>query len=167
MSPPVPVLRGQGPALLPALPALGRCVPRRAVQYRFLRAAHDDGGSGHGIEGRRLRALARRCSPLSRPSGAGAAAALSPPAAAAENGAQSGRDRSLRFPLRGFCARRLRPASAHQSQGGGVSGPRAPIALVLVAAVAENGVIGQGGVMPWRLKSDMQGFRATTWGKPV
>ena len=48
-----------------------------------------------------------------------------------------------------------------------MSGPRAPIALVLVAAVAENGVIGQGGTMPWRLKSDMQGFRATTWGKPV
>ncbi|HKA78616.1 MAG TPA: dihydrofolate reductase [Xanthobacteraceae bacterium] len=41
------------------------------------------------------------------------------------------------------------------------------IALVLVAAVADNGVIGQGGTLPWRLKSDMQGFRATTWGKPV
>ena len=41
------------------------------------------------------------------------------------------------------------------------------IAIVLVAAVADNGVIGQGGTLPWRLKSDMQGFRATTWGKPV
>ena len=50
-----------------------------------------------------------------------------------------------------------------------MSGPRPPsrIAIVLVAAVADNDVIGQGGVMPWRLKSDMQGFRATTWGKPV
>jgi dihydrofolate reductase len=39
--------------------------------------------------------------------------------------------------------------------------------LVLVAAVAENGVIGQGGSLPWRLKSDMKHFRAATIGKPV
>ena len=32
------------------------------------------------------------------------------------------------------------------------------IALVLVAAVAENGVIGQGGRLPWRLKSDWRIF---------
>jgi dihydrofolate reductase len=42
-----------------------------------------------------------------------------------------------------------------------------PIKLVLVAAVAENGVIGQGGGLPWRLKSDMQHFRTATIGKPV
>jgi dihydrofolate reductase len=39
--------------------------------------------------------------------------------------------------------------------------------IVLIAAVAENGVIGRGGVMPWRLKSDMQHFRALTSGRPV
>jgi dihydrofolate reductase len=39
--------------------------------------------------------------------------------------------------------------------------------IVLVAAVAENGVIGRGGTMPWRLKSDMAHFRALTSGKPV
>jgi dihydrofolate reductase len=39
--------------------------------------------------------------------------------------------------------------------------------IVLIAAVAENGVIGRGGVMPWRLKSDMRHFRALTLGKPV
>jgi len=39
--------------------------------------------------------------------------------------------------------------------------------LVLVAAVAENGVIGRGGTMPWRLKSDMAHFRSVTMGKPV
>ena len=43
----------------------------------------------------------------------------------------------------------------------------ARIEIVLVAAVAENGVIGQGGGLPWRLKSDMQRFRALTMGKPV
>jgi dihydrofolate reductase len=39
--------------------------------------------------------------------------------------------------------------------------------LVLIAAVAENGVIGRGNALPWRLKSDMQHFRALTMGKPV
>ena len=41
------------------------------------------------------------------------------------------------------------------------------IGLVLVAAVAENGVIGRDNALPWRLKSDMQYFRAVTLGKPV
>src|ERR1043165_1718199 len=39
--------------------------------------------------------------------------------------------------------------------------------VVIIAAVAENGVIGQGGTMPWRLKSDMAHLRALTIGKPV
>ena len=39
--------------------------------------------------------------------------------------------------------------------------------IVLVAAVAENGVIGRGNALPWRLKSDMAHFRAVTIGKPV
>lgn len=41
------------------------------------------------------------------------------------------------------------------------------VALVLVAAVAENGVIGRAGGLPWRLKSDLQHFRALTFGHPV
>ncbi|MGC1277954.1 MAG: dihydrofolate reductase [Xanthobacteraceae bacterium] len=39
--------------------------------------------------------------------------------------------------------------------------------IVLVAAVAENGVIGRGNGLPWRLKSDMAHFRACTMNKPV
>ena len=39
--------------------------------------------------------------------------------------------------------------------------------VVLIAAVADNGVIGRGGAMPWRLKSDMRHFRSLTAGKPV
>jgi dihydrofolate reductase len=39
--------------------------------------------------------------------------------------------------------------------------------LVLVAALAENGVIGRAGGLPWRLKSDLAHFRALTIGKPV
>lgn len=41
------------------------------------------------------------------------------------------------------------------------------ISIVLIAAVAENGVIGQGNAIPWRLKSDMQRFKKITMGKPV
>ena len=39
--------------------------------------------------------------------------------------------------------------------------------IVLVVAVAENGVIGASGAIPWRLKSDMARFKALTTGKPV
>jgi dihydrofolate reductase len=39
--------------------------------------------------------------------------------------------------------------------------------IVLIAAIAQNGVIGRGGGMPWRLKSDMRHFRALTLGRPV
>jgi len=39
--------------------------------------------------------------------------------------------------------------------------------IVLVAAVAANGVVGRAGALPWRIKSDMQRFRALTWGRPV
>jgi dihydrofolate reductase len=39
--------------------------------------------------------------------------------------------------------------------------------IVLVVAVAENGVIGAGGAIPWRLKSDMQRLKAMTMGKPI
>jgi dihydrofolate reductase len=54
-----------------------------------------------------------------------------------------------------------------------VSGAASPVVssthprVVLVVAVAENGVIGQGGKLPWRLKSEMRHFRDVTWGKPM
>lgn len=34
-------------------------------------------------------------------------------------------------------------------------------------ARARNGVIGKGGTLPWRLKTDLANFRAVTMGKPV
>ena len=39
--------------------------------------------------------------------------------------------------------------------------------IVFVVAVAENGVIGANGAMPWRLRSDMKHFKAVTMGRPV
>lgn len=42
-----------------------------------------------------------------------------------------------------------------------------PYDLVLIAAVARNGVIGRGGVLPWHLGADMAHFRDLTRGCPV
>jgi dihydrofolate reductase len=50
-----------------------------------------------------------------------------------------------------------------QSAGRGVR----DVPLVLVAAVARNGVIGAKGGLPWRLSSDLKRFKALTWGKPL
>lgn len=39
--------------------------------------------------------------------------------------------------------------------------------LMLIAAVGRNGVIGVGGVLPWRLPSDMRLFKRVTMGRPL
>jgi dihydrofolate reductase len=39
--------------------------------------------------------------------------------------------------------------------------------ISLVAAVARNGVIGNGNRLSWKLSTDMKRFRALTWGKPL
>ncbi|MFM2288483.1 MAG: hypothetical protein RL684_1626 [Pseudomonadota bacterium] len=44
-----------------------------------------------------------------------------------------------------------------------MQGPR----LVLLAAVADNGVIGREGTLPWHLPDDLKRFKALTLGKPV
>jgi dihydrofolate reductase len=41
------------------------------------------------------------------------------------------------------------------------------VVISLIAAVADNGVIGAGGAMPWRLPSDLKHFRRVTMGKPI
>ena len=45
------------------------------------------------------------------------------------------------------------------------SKPRASIWIV--AAVAKNGVIGNRGELPWRVRSDLRKFREITMGKPL
>jgi dihydrofolate reductase len=39
--------------------------------------------------------------------------------------------------------------------------------IVLIVAVADNGVIGANGAIPWRLKTDLRRLKAMTMGKPV
>src|SRR5207244_2424073 len=98
---------------------------------------------------------------------AGAPSAFARAASAADHAAQSGGEGHFFLPLRGFRARGLRAASAHQGRGGGVSAPPPSIELVLLAAVADDGVIGRDDRLPWRLASDLKRFKALTMGKPV
>jgi dihydrofolate reductase len=39
--------------------------------------------------------------------------------------------------------------------------------IILIAAVAANGVIGAGGTMPWHLPADLQRFKRLTMTKPI
>lgn len=41
------------------------------------------------------------------------------------------------------------------------------VSISLIAAVAENGVIGRDNDMPWKISSDLNRFKALTMGKPV
>ena len=41
------------------------------------------------------------------------------------------------------------------------------IPLAIVAAVADNGVIGRDNRLIWRLRTDLRRFRDLTWGKPM
>lgn len=42
-----------------------------------------------------------------------------------------------------------------------------PIVIALVVAVADNGVIGQNGRLPWHISADLKYFKRVTVGKPV
>jgi len=39
--------------------------------------------------------------------------------------------------------------------------------IALVVAVADNGIIGRGGALPWHLPDDLKFFKSVTLGKPV
>ena len=39
--------------------------------------------------------------------------------------------------------------------------------VALIVAVAENGVIGRDGKLPWRIPEDMKWFKARTEGRPM
>jgi dihydrofolate reductase len=49
----------------------------------------------------------------------------------------------------------------------GGPGPGHVPRLVLLAAVASNGVIGRDGALPWHLPDDLRRFKGLTLGKPV
>lgn len=39
--------------------------------------------------------------------------------------------------------------------------------VTLIAALADNGVIGRGGALPWHLPDDLRRFKALTMGRPI
>ncbi len=45
--------------------------------------------------------------------------------------------------------------------------PNSPVRVSIIAAVAENGVMGRQGQLPWRLPGDLRHFREITMGKPL
>src|SRR3954447_23959054 len=57
------------------------------------------------------------------------------------------------------------PPRRRRARGGG--GARMKRPLTIVAAVAENGVIGRDNKLIWRLRTDLRRFRDLTWGKPM
>src|ERR1041384_2000199 len=146
---PVPVLRARRTAVLPALPAERRRLPRRAVQHRELRPPHHDGGAGDRPRAGRAGAHVRRRASLPEPFRPGARAALPGSARAAAAPDQSRGARPRRVPVRGPYARGLRSPSGDQGPGGGVI-------VSLVAALSENRVIGRSGGVPWRLPTAPQ-----------
>lgn len=53
------------------------------------------------------------------------------------------------------------------SPAAGLGTSQEDIAVAYVVAVADNGVIGLNGGLPWRLSSDLKLFRRLTMGKPI
>src|SRR5262249_3704873 len=75
------------------------------------------------------------------------------------------RDFDLWLQLGGFRFDRLRSLPAHQSSSRRMI--TSDILISLVVAVAENGVIGRDGGLPWRMSSDLKAFRKLTMDKPI
>ena len=148
---------------LPALPALGRHLPRRAVQHRLLRAADPPGGAGDRPRGRRLRAHPRRRAPVLQPPRAGPAAADPRAASAADAAAEPGRDRaSTRSPWptsRSSTTTRTR-ASRPRSRS------RRAMRVIAIAIVAANGVIGDGKTQPFEFAEDWARYKRVTLRPP-
>ena len=72
------------------------------------------------------------------------------------------------FRYEDFALEGYEPHPHIKAAGGGVSAaPPRHIAIVLLAAVADNGVIGRDNALPWRQSSDLKRFKAITMGKPV
>jgi len=60
-----------------------------------------------------------------------------------------------------------RRAAQNSPTAGTTTGTPAPPRIVLIAAVAANGVIGANNRLPWRLPEDLKRFRALTLGRAV
>src|ERR1700743_3506645 len=76
-------------------------------------------------------------------------------------------DRILQVAWRGH-ARRMDDRQGCRPRAEAAGGRSAlKMEVVLIVAVADNGVIGADNAIPWRLKTDLQRFKALTTGQPV
>ncbi len=57
-------------------------------------------------------------------------------------------------------------ASDHEKSLG-IDELRTPVAVAMIVARAENGVIGKGGALPWHISEDLKHFKRMTVGKPI
>jgi dihydrofolate reductase len=75
---------------------------------------------------------------------------------------RAGRAKSLERRLEtGTVAPNQYPASQRAKKG------RQEMDIAIYVAIAENGVIGRDGGLPWRLSTDLRRFKADTMGKPI
>ncbi len=88
------------------------------------------------------------------------------PRALPQDGAEPRCALDFRLHLRGFHADRLPSASGDQGACRGLT-TSAEFTLSLIVAIADNGVIGRKGKLPWRLGSDLRRFRKLTMGHPL
>src|SRR5690606_3808349 len=122
---------------LPALSALGRLFPRRAVQHRLLCSADAYDCAGHRARGRRFRPYAGRCPPLQQSFRTGPAATQPRSATIVQSGHQPRAQADRGFRFRGFHFRRLRSASPHHRADRGMSRALGEL-TALVAEVADT-----------------------------
>ena len=59
------------------------------------------------------------------------------------------------------------PSETRRASQSGAGNGRTLPRITLVVAMADNGVIGHDGALPWRLPEDLRRFKAQTLGKPV
>lgn len=60
-----------------------------------------------------------------------------------------------------------RDVESPDGENAGANGLETDLELVAIVAVAENGVIGEDGKMPWHIPEDLERFKRVTTGHPV
>ena len=114
----------------------------------------------------RIRSHARRCAPVLESSRAGAAAVDQDAPAIAPAGAERRHHRHRRLRDGRHPDPAVRPVPGDQGADRRMTTPHRST-IVLVAAVASNGIIGADGGLPWHLPADLQHFKALTMGHPM
>ena len=159
----LPVLRRRRQAVVPALPAQRRPVPRRPVQHRQLRAADHDGraagraASRASSSGRAATATSTTTTSSRSPSSSRATPSLLPRCASPDAPRRASSTTASRTSSSRTTSTTRPSARRWQCEQLGASSGRE----------ARGGVIGAGGTMPWHLPEDLAHFRTLTGSDTV